>query len=397
MINIEKRICILITFVLLITPIFSSVSACIVLNASMNGFVYAGSNMDWTLNNTCVWFVPSDEDTFGCVFVGFDDFFPQGGLNERGLFYDCTLCPFLEVLNSSDKPRFHGFLPEFCLKTCTTVQDVLDVYDDYNLEGMETYQVMFIDKYGNSVIIEGDKIIRKNDYYQVITNFYQSHPELGWYPCWRYDQAIEMFEQCDDISVDLFKLILDATHQGWPCPTQYSWICDLKNGLLYLYSYHNFDNVAMFNVTEELKQGYHWYSIASLFNVSSQPDKPSLPLGPRIGSSRRNVSYSCVAMDPDGDEIYYLFDWGDGFDSGWLGPYASGEEVFAVHRWSKSGFYEVKVRVKDVHGHMSNWSDPLAVSMPKNLAFENIIFFRFINYLKSYFPFMQLIFNNMEV
>lgn len=35
--------------------------------------------------------------------------------------------------------------------------------------------------------------------------------------------------------------------------------------------------------------------------------------------------------DPDGDQLYYLFDWDAGSDSGWVGPKNSGETASRLH------------------------------------------------------------------
>ncbi|UCD14686.1 MAG: PKD domain-containing protein, partial [Thermoplasmatales archaeon] len=60
--------------------------------------------------------------------------------------------------------------------------------------------------------------------------------------------------------------------------------------------------------------------------------------------------------DPDGDLLYLWVDWGDGNMSGWLGPYNSGETVSFTHWWTKTGIYEIKMKVKDVYGNESEWS-----------------------------------------
>jgi len=102
---------------------------------------------------------------------------------------------------------------------------------------------------------------------------------------------------------------------------------------------------------------------------NSPPGKPDRPSGPTSGSIGVSYSYSSHAVDGDGDLIYYLFDWGDGSDSGWLGPYESGQEVNASHTWSEIGSYGIKVKAKDINGAESEWSDTLAVSMPKVYRF----------------------------
>ncbi len=106
------------------------------------------------------------------------------------------------------------------------------------------------------------------------------------------------------------------------------------------------------------------WTFSTKSNTNSPPDKPVKPSGPSSGSAGVSYSYSSHTIDADGDMVYYLFDWGDGSNSGWLGPYASGQEVNASHTWSEMGSYAIKVKAKDTVGAESEWSDTMAVSMP---------------------------------
>lgn len=99
------------------------------------------------------------------------------------------------------------------------------------------------------------------------------------------------------------------------------------------------------------------------------PLKPMRPSGPTSGKIGEEYSYNTSTIELDGDNIYYLFDWGDGY-SEWLGPYKSGEIVKASHVWENKGSYEIKVKAKDEMGHESEWSDPLAISIPR--SYENL-------------------------
>ncbi len=98
---------------------------------------------------------------------------------------------------------------------------------------------------------------------------------------------------------------------------------------------------------------------------NQRPNKPSRPSGPTSGKSGTEYVFTSSATDPDGDQLYYLFDWGDGFTSFWLGPYESGEECSTSHIWFEIGNYEVKVKAQDSKGAESDWSDPLPISIPK--------------------------------
>ena len=108
------------------------------------------------------------------------------------------------------------------------------------------------------------------------------------------------------------------------------------------------------------KYGFDYPGLASLFE---KPQKPSLE-GPTKGSIDNEYTYVARSSDPDSDILYYLFDWGDGSDSGWIGPVQSGVDCEVSYQWNEDGEFEVKVKAKDENGLESAWSDPLQVSMP---------------------------------
>jgi hypothetical protein len=94
--------------------------------------------------------------------------------------------------------------------------------------------------------------------------------------------------------------------------------------------------------------------------TNNPPEKPSLPSGPTIGKTSINYTFITSTTDPDTDDLYYQWDWGNEV-SDWLGPYASGQSVQAIHSWSTAGDYPVKVKAKDTYGSQSTWSDTLTI------------------------------------
>jgi len=94
-----------------------------------------------------------------------------------------------------------------------------------------------------------------------------------------------------------------------------------------------------------------------------EPYKPEIPDGKTNGRIGINYTYTTNSTDPNDDQIYYWFDWGDGTDSGWLGPYDSGENCSAVNMWTNEGGFSVKVKAKDGFDHVSIWSNPLTVNI----------------------------------
>jgi hypothetical protein len=95
------------------------------------------------------------------------------------------------------------------------------------------------------------------------------------------------------------------------------------------------------------------------------PEKPEMPAGSSSGNAGTEYTYTTCTTDPDGDELYYLFDWGDDTNSGWIGPIKSGEEISEIHSWNTKGTYELKVKAKDINGAQSEWSKPKEITMPK--------------------------------
>jgi len=116
-----------------------------------------------------------------------------------------------------------------------------------------------------------------------------------------------------------------------------------------------------------------------LAKVLEQPKNPDRPQGTLTGKIGIQYNFTSSTTDPQDNQVYYLFDWGDDSNSGWLGPYTSGDVVTASHIWSKRGSFSVKVKARDIHGHQSEWSAPLSVKMPKDNRFTFIgVFAQFI-------------------
>ena len=96
---------------------------------------------------------------------------------------------------------------------------------------------------------------------------------------------------------------------------------------------------------------------------SQKPAKPATPEGEIEGSVGEEHTYTSSTTDPDGDSLYYLFDWGDETYSEWVGSYASGDTAEASHTWTDQGSYQIKVIAKDENGVFSEWSDKLTVAI----------------------------------
>jgi hypothetical protein len=286
-------VCGLILFLLIGS--MSVVDSCTVFTASLGETVLFGNNEDVGDKNVTVWFIPTTESTYGWVCFRFRDYpiqidkFPMGGMNDQGLCFDITSIPatirplpgtieealqFIE--QDTNLPALTTFNPgTFCgriLETCATVEEVIQYIAQYDFLFYGEFQFLFADKSGDSMILCPDsdgkmKIIRKEGVYQAITNFNVLNPELGHYPCDRYENAVWMLkgiEKEDDLTVDYFTSILQKTHSGG---TTYSTIYDPVENMVYMYNQHNFGWIVVFDLEEELEKGYHSYEVLPLFRT----------------------------------------------------------------------------------------------------------------------------------
>lgn len=89
--------------------------------------------------------------------------------------------------------------------------------------------------------------------------------------------------------------------------------------------------------------------------INNPPTAPTIT-GPPRGKVGIKHNFTFQSTDPDGDYVYYYIDWGDQTNTGWIGPYASGEEITQSHTWSIKRTFNISARAKDSWGNKSDWS-----------------------------------------
>ncbi|MCK4980559.1 MAG: hypothetical protein KAS62_09190 [Candidatus Delongbacteria bacterium] len=255
---------------------FINLNACTVLSAGSDSIAFGATNKDWHNTDTRIKVFTASEGKYGRLYFGYQ--IPQGfqnvgGMNEHGLWYDgATLPSRFDVTNHLNKPTIQGELCEKALEECATVDEVIEVYSTYFTPHWNGHS-MWSDANGNSVIIEyGENdvvFIQKQDFYQIMTNYYISDStNTRWYNCYRYQAAEYMFENSDEISIELLTEILRATHarQIGIDPTLFSNIYDLTNREIYIYNFHNYNEFVKLDLDEELAKGDNYYNLPELFH-----------------------------------------------------------------------------------------------------------------------------------
>ncbi len=130
---------------------------------------------------------------------------------------------------------------------------------------------------------------------------------------------------------------------------------------------HSWDEEGEYEIKAKAKD-YWDDSFPTILKVrigNEAPDTPEQPSGPSTGSIGLEYTFSSRTTDPDGDELYYNWSWGDDNYSGWLGPYESGVICEAPYTWNNEGAFNITVKAKDKYGE-SDWSDPLKIRITES-------------------------------
>ena len=243
----------------------SQAAACTGLVAQDGERVLVGNNEDWFNPRTKIWFIQPVGDRYGSVFFGFDDYWPQGGMNQQGLFFDAFALTPEEVDNPEAKPRFKGNLTKEMMATCATVKEALALIDQYSLHFMSRFQLFIADASGDAAIIEGNAVIRKQGDDQLVTNFRQSETDPDKISCWRYLTARKLLAECQKEGLPCIRDILAATHQEGDFPTLYSNIYDLRAKRVHVYHFHNFQEEVVIDLQNELEHKPGVIDLPTLF------------------------------------------------------------------------------------------------------------------------------------
>ncbi len=261
---------------------------CTIVMVARDGKALAGSNEDFSYPVSMIWFVPGSRDTYGRVYLGFKMLSDsvQGGMNEKGLFLDANSVARRSWKPDKSKKPYYGQLFEEILTTCATVEDVKKLFNTYDITALAAARIPVMDKSGASMIVEwydGKVIfIETEEQYQVATNFIESQYP-GKKPCRRYNTAMKILRDNSASSVEFIRDILASTYQQRPhSVTNYSFICDLKHGDIYLYNYHDYSVVKKFNLADELKKGRKQYYMSQIFGMENSDYQQFIKNAPAV-------------------------------------------------------------------------------------------------------------------
>jgi len=144
---------------------------------------------------------------------------------------------------------------------------------------------------------------------------------------------------------------------------------------------HEYSNAGNYTVTLTVTDDNDSVAVdttwALIRESNDPPNKPSIT-GETNGNVGESYDYTFTATDPDESIIWYYVDWGDNSNSGWVGPYSSGQQLTLSHSWSNKGTYNISAKAKDPYDAEGPWGY-LEVKMPvNNQQSSNSLFLRFL-------------------
>lgn len=249
---------------------------CSMFKITIFGKTMVGNNEDAWRVNSRIWFETGKAGHYGAAYVGHDDGFPQGGLNEAGLAYDgfAVYRRTLRPATGKKKMGDFGDLLFLIMQQCATVQEVQHFVNQYDRSRCNGSMMLFVDKSGNYLVVEADTTLLGHDEKYVLANFCPSlTPDLSLVTIARYRRGIKFLQHKEDTSLRFCTAMMDTMHE---CRarvgdgTTYTTIYDLQEKLIYLYFYHDYSRCVTFDLEKELAKGNHVLLMTSLFPPNAE-------------------------------------------------------------------------------------------------------------------------------
>lgn len=252
---------------LLVTLVRFEAKACFILFARDGNRILVANHEDWTAGDGAVRIIPPAQGRYGSIIFTFSsEGWAQGGMNEKGLFFDAARTPYQEVFFDG-KREPATFIWQTILDKASNVEEAIEILQQYNIPELSEVTVMLADASGNAVLVGaynhsvGVRPVAGNTLLQ--TNFNQWHPELSEErTCSRYNAASLHVAQFKEVSVENMLSILKKTHQD--SLTVYSNIYDLQNKTVYTYNKRNFNQPLTVQLPDFFKNGDCMVSLDSL-------------------------------------------------------------------------------------------------------------------------------------
>jgi hypothetical protein len=183
----------------------------------------------------------------------------------------------------------------------------------------------------------------------------------------------------------------DCTATGGIPPYQYLW--DFGDGHTSddKHPTHNYVNAGNYTVTLTVTDyESDTASDTTWALINGPPNEPRITGKTNVKAGVENC-WTFHSEDPNGDQIKYIIDWGDGAGTE-TDCYPSCTPVEVCHTYTEQGTYTIKAKAKECtqDGLESDWAERI-VNVPRNRAYINTPFLRFLQQHPYLFTILQLL------
>jgi hypothetical protein len=249
---------------LLATFISVPASSCTIFVLTNGQRVLFCNNEDYSNPKTRIWFVTAGDGHYGCLYVGFDNGWAQGGMNTKGLAFDWVAGYTEKWKPERGMKKVRGNPSERMLETCATVEEAIAFYKTHREPSFSYARILIADRSGTSVIIGA-----RDGHLQ----FEKANQSRGF----GYNGAIAetMLAKSPEPTVANGAIILRACLQKGQYATKYSNVFDLKSGDIFIFQFPEREDTVNLNLVNELSRSSHYYDMAL---IHQQLTKPPIPL-----------------------------------------------------------------------------------------------------------------------
>jgi hypothetical protein len=132
------------------------------------------------------------------------------------------------------------------------IQEVIVLFEKYDSTFMNSFMTIVVDASGAGFVTQGGIIYTKNEKFFAVGRGQKI--------------ANQRLKDAPEISIELFRSIVSDVHVEGVVKTLYSNVYDLKNQVIYLYYYYDFENPLRIDLRDHLKKkGTCSYHLGHLF------------------------------------------------------------------------------------------------------------------------------------
>lgn len=273
---------------------------CTMYKITKNGKTIVGNNEDFLSPNNQFWFEIAGDKKFGVMYMGLTNNFAQGAINEAGLVFDGFAEPELPVLNTAGKTKIWiGKALKNIMHNMSSVEEVKVYLETINLSSLSSSMLVFVDKSGTYLIVEGDKLVVGEESEKSFSNFYYSQINsleevtLPWFNVGqeflRKTDAKASLSYCSNVMKNYKQVAKDLFS------TQFTTVYDLSTLKIRVYLYHDFTEFIEIDLKEELQKGNQKIMMVDLFPKTSTASK----FYDQYNDSENPISFLQEQMNPD--------------------------------------------------------------------------------------------------